>query len=87
MSAPGKTKQFAVGDSVYARYFGEKKLVIKSVAKVNSQFPHYICSLEGEEFLMSKLYISSKCLLPYTDDLNIRQPTQPIRRIVDEARP
>ncbi len=68
-----KTKQFQVGDRVYARFFGDQVLVIEAVASVASPFPHYVCSLSGSFFLISKLWLSSKKLSTETEDSNYRQ--------------
>jgi len=76
--ASKKHKQFNLGESVYVRFFGDQKLVIKSIAKVGSSFPHYVCSLNGCDYLISKLYISSKRLSPETKDSNRLQLSLPL---------
>lgn len=76
--ASKKFKQFNVGQSVYVRFFGDQRLTIESIAKVGSPFPHYVCSLNGCNYLISRLYISLKRLSPETKDSNRLQLSLPL---------
>lgn len=64
---------FNIGDSVYARYFGDEVLVIEALAETQSPFPHYICSIGDNRYVISKLQLSSKKLISETEDGNRKQ--------------
>lgn len=68
-----KTKEILVGDTVYARFFGEKQLKVTAIAKTGLKFPHYICSVDGKSWLISKLYLSTKSIKQFTEDDNFKQ--------------
>jgi hypothetical protein len=67
-------QQIEPGDTVYVRYFGEESLVVKGVAKTSSPFPHYFCQLKDAVYLIPKIHLSTKNLLPLTGDGNRLQP-------------
>lgn len=58
-----KGQEIKVGDKVYARFFGDKLLTVKSVEKVSSGFPHFICSLGRSEYLIPKIHLSIKSIV------------------------
>lgn len=74
MSAASRTKQIQVGDKVYARYFGDDELIVAKIAYVKSPCPHYYCVHNGKEYLISKLYLSTRRISPDTEDGNRLQP-------------
>lgn len=65
----------APGDTVYARWFGDETLTIIRQANVKSPFPHYICrsDIDGDKYLISKLWLSTSRILPEVSDSNRRQ--------------
>lgn len=72
------TACFHSGDRVYARYFGDRELIVKTLADTGKKFPHYICSLDGEHYLISQLHLSSKKLVSEVGDGNRRQLALPV---------
>jgi hypothetical protein len=70
--------QFSVGDSVYARYHGDRVLQIVGVANVNTPAPHYICEVDGDRYIISKMQLSTKPLISEVHGGNRRQPQLPI---------
>ena len=70
--------EFVPGDRVYARWFGDDVLTVQGVAKVDSSFPHYICSLGKSKFVISKLHLSTQRIISETKDSNRRQLRLPI---------
>lgn len=69
-----KLKQFHPGDYAYARFFGDNQVLIESKMLSKSGFPHYVCLAEnGERYLISKLWLSTKRISPETDDSNCKQ--------------
>jgi hypothetical protein len=75
---PMPSVEFVPGDRVYARWFGDDVLTVQGVAKVDSSFPHYICSLGRSKFVISKLHLSTQRIIPETKDSNRRQLRLPI---------
>jgi len=73
MSAFNKSTELRIGDSVYARFFGEDLLIIEDIAQVASRFPHYLCYLRGEKYLIPKIHLSTRSLLVDTGAGNRRQ--------------
>jgi hypothetical protein len=73
-----KKPRFSVGDAVYARFFGDTLLTIKSVSNVKAVFPHYICASAGEYYLLPCIHLSSRPLIAETNDGNRRQLPLPI---------
>lgn len=65
----------APGDTVYARWFGDDTLTIIREADVRSPFPHYICrsDIDGDRYLISKLWLSTSRILPEVSDSNRKQ--------------
>lgn len=63
MAALRKLKQFHQGDTVYARFFGDRSLVVEGIAKTSSPFPHYSCRLDGIVYLIPKIHLSTKSLV------------------------
>lgn len=70
--------EFQIGDSVYARYHGDRILKIIGIAKVDAIAPHYTCELDGVLWTISKLQLSTKRLLCETGDGNRLQLTLPV---------
>jgi len=69
-----KLKQFHPGDYAYVRFFGDNQVLIESKMVLKSGFPHYVCVTEnGEKYLISKLWLSTKRISPETGDSNYKQ--------------
>lgn len=64
---------FQVGDTVYARYHGDDVLKIIGIAEVDCPTPHYICEVEGKQYIISKFHLSTKKLASEIEDGNRRQ--------------
>lgn len=64
---------FQVGESVYARWFGDEILTIVERAKVESPLPHYICSSENGNWIIPRIHLSRKKITSETLDSNRRQ--------------
>ena len=77
MTALRKLKQFHQGDTVYARFFGNRSLVVEGIAKTTSPFPHYSCRLNGSVYLIPKIHLSTKNLALLVGDGNRAQPSIP----------
>ena len=73
MTALRRLKQFRQGDTVYARFFDDRSLVVEGIAKTNSPFPHYFCRLNGIVYLIPKIHLSTKGLALLVGDGNRRQ--------------
>jgi hypothetical protein len=70
--------EFKVGDSVYARYHGDRVLQIVGVANVNTPAPHYICEVDGDRYIISKMQLSTKPLISEVHGGNRRQLQLPV---------
>ncbi|MGA1713327.1 MAG: hypothetical protein ACO4CS_18750 [bacterium] len=81
-----------IGDQVYARFFGDEILTIKALARKPlshrtcvvkgktygiPDFPHYVCSSRGSDYVIPKLHLSTKRLSPETGTSNRRQLSLP----------
>lgn len=73
MARSKKLKSFKIGDKVYARFFGDKVLLIEDIFTAGVRFPHYICSIEGNKYIVPKIYLSSKTLIGRVESGNHRQ--------------
>jgi hypothetical protein len=65
--------EFHPGDQVYARWFGDEILTVVKKAKVDSCFPHYVCKIDGDEYLIAQVYLSSERIIGKVTDGNRRQ--------------
>lgn len=70
--------EFRVGDGVYARYHGDRILTIVGIANVKVPVPHYICELDGERYIISKLYLSTRSLISEVSGGNRSQLNLPV---------
>lgn len=73
MPATAEHHKFKAGDSVYARFFGDEVLTIKAIAKANAKFPHYVCSLRNEDYVIPGIHLSSRALVAEVGGGNRRQ--------------
>lgn len=73
-----QTTEFSVGDAVYARYHGDRVLRIVGIAKVDAPFPHYLCEVDGDVYLVPKLHLSTRSLLSEVSGGNRRQLQLPV---------
>lgn len=67
-----KLKSFNVGDKVYARFFGKESLVVEGVL-TETCFPHYICSIKNQKYVIPKIHLSTKPLENLTELKNHKQ--------------
>lgn len=65
--------EFHPGDQVYARWFGDEILTIVKKAEVDSSFPHYVCEINRERYLIAQIYLSSERIIGKVADGNRRQ--------------
>ena len=70
--------EFKTGDIVYARYHGDSVLRIAALANVDAPFPHYICEVDGDKYLIPKLHLSTRSLLSEVEGGNRRQLKLPV---------
>lgn len=77
MTALRKLKRFHQGDTVYARFFGNRSLVVEGIAKTSSPFPHYSCRLDGIVYLIPKIHLSTRSLILLVGDGNHGQLSIP----------
>lgn len=61
------------GDKVYARWFGDEKLTVIKQVKTKSPFPHYVCELGKNQYIISKLHLSRKRIISEVSDGNRKQ--------------
>ena len=73
-----QTTELSAGDAVYARYHGDRVLRIVGIAKVDAPFPHYLCEVDGDVYLVPKLHLSTRSLLSEVGGGNRRQLQLPI---------
>ena len=73
-----KFGQLDPGETVYARFFGDKPFVVGEIAMVDSSFPHYFCVSEGDTYLIPMIHLSRRDLLPLVGDGNRRQLELPL---------
>ena len=79
MPALDKFKQFKPGDVVYARFLGSQTFLIVEDARAVQGFPCYLCHGEDDaSYLIPKIYLSSKNLLPLVENGNHRQIALPL---------
>lgn len=70
--------EFKIGDAVYARWQGDRILKIVGIADVKTPVIHYICELDGEKHVISKMHLSTKSLISEVGGGNRRQLKLPI---------
>lgn len=73
MPVTTEEQRFKIGSSVYARFFGDEALTVKAIAKVSAKFPHYVCSLRGEDYVIPKIHLSTRALVAEVGGGNRRQ--------------
>lgn len=73
MARTKKLKTFKIGDKVYCRFFGSETLLIEDTFTSRSGFPHYVCSINGDEYVIPKIHLSTKTLIGSVDSGNRRQ--------------
>ena len=78
MQAVSKSKRFDPGEIVYARFFGDKPLVVGEILIADSSFPHYFCVSEGDTHLIPMIHLSRRDLVPLVGDGNRRQLELPL---------